>query len=57
MIFMKWLVCILSIWVFIKNMSFAIYEYKVNENVIGSITVIIFNLFCIIFTNLTLLLQ
>lgn len=55
--FMKWLVCILSIWVFIKNMSFAIYEYKVNENVIGSITVIVFNLFCIIFTNLTLFLR
>lgn len=57
MMFMKWLVCILSIWVFIKNMSFAIYEYKVNENVIGSITVIVFNLFCIIFTNLTLFLR
>lgn len=52
--FMKILICILSIWVFLKNMSFAVYEYKENRNVSGSITVIILNIICLIFCNIFL---
>lgn len=51
---MKFLVSILSIWIFIRNISYGIYEYKVNKNVVGSLVVIGFNLFCLIFTNITL---
>ncbi len=51
---MKLIVCILSIWILIKNISYAIYEYKVNNNVGGSLTVAIFNIICTIFVNVVL---
>ena len=51
---MKILVCILSIWIFVKNLSYGIYEYKVNKNVIGSLAVIVFNVVCLIFGNVVL---
>ncbi len=53
---MKILVCILSIWILIKNISYAVYEYKVNNNISGSLTVAIINVFCFIFANVTLFL-
>ena len=51
---MKILVCLLSIWIFIKNLSYGIYEYKDNRNVIGSCAVIVFNVVCLIFGNVVL---
>ena len=51
---MKILVSLLSIWIFIKNLSYGIYEYKMNKNVVGSCAVIIFNLVCLIFGNVVL---
>ena len=48
---MKILVCLLSIWIFVKNVSYGIYEYKVNRNVVGSSAVIVFNVVCLIFGN------
>lgn len=51
---MKILICILSIWIFLKNISFAIYEYKENQNLSGSITVVILNIICIISCNIFL---
>lgn len=53
---MKILVCILSIWIFIKNISYAIYEYKINKNISGSISVIVFNILCLIFSNIVVFL-
>ena len=52
---MKILVCLLSIWIFIKNLSYGIYEYKINKNKIGSTSIIIFNIICFIFANITLI--
>ena len=51
---MKVLVCLLSIWIFIKNLSYGIYEYKVNKNIVGSYAVIVFNVICLIFGNVVL---
>lgn len=51
---MKILVFLLSIWIFIKNLSYGIYEYKVNNNVVGSSAVIVFNVVCLVFANVVL---
>ncbi len=51
---MKILVCVLSIWIFIKNISYAIYEYKENNNISGSVAVAVFNVICVIFANVVL---
>lgn len=37
--FLKILVSLFSILVLIKNISYSMYEYKVNQNVVGAITV------------------
>lgn len=54
---MKILVCILSIWILVKNISYAIYEYRVNNNVSGSLTVAIINVVCFVFANVVLFLM
>jgi len=51
---MKILFCLLSIWIFIKNLSYGIYEYKINKNIIGSYSVIIFNVICLFLINIVL---
>ena len=51
------IVSIISVWVLIKNISYAIYEYKINKNIVGSATVAILNVICFIFINLMLLLS
>ncbi len=53
---MKILVCILSIWILIKNLSYAVYEYKVNNNVSGSLSIAIFNVVCFVFANIAIFL-
>lgn len=54
---MKVIVSIISIWVLLKNISYAIYEYKTNKNVVGAITVAALNIICFIFLNVVLLLN
>lgn len=54
---MEILVCIFSIWVLIKNLSYAVYEYKVNNNTAGSIMVVLLNIICFILINTMLILS
>lgn len=53
---MKVLVCVLSIWIFMKNISYAIYECKENKNVSGGVIIAVFNVICVIFANVVLFL-
>lgn len=45
---MKVIVLLFGIWALIKNFSYGVYEYKVNKNLCGCISVILFSLFCFI---------
>ncbi len=38
---MRIIVCLLSIWVFIKTLSYGIYEIKQNSNTFGGIATIV----------------
>lgn len=51
---MKLLVCIFSIWILLKNISYSIYEYKINNNKSGAISVLLFNIICFVFANIIL---
>ena len=51
---LKVLVCIFSFWVLFKNISYSVYEYKVNHNIIGSLAIVILNIIGIIFINTVL---
>lgn len=54
---MEIIVSIISIWVLIKNISYAIYEYKENKNIIGSATVAVLNVICFVFINVMMILN
>jgi len=48
----KILYLILSIYIFIKTTSYALYEYKTKENKIAGITISFFNIMYIILSNI-----
>ena len=52
---MKFLVCIFSIWAFIRSSSYAIFEYQTNKNTVGAISVMTFNIITFVFINVMLL--
>lgn len=54
---MSILVCLFSIIVLVKSFSFAIYEYKTNKNIAGSIVFSVFTVICFIFINVMLILK
>ena len=45
-------VFILSIWIFIRTLSYGIYEIKKNKNTIGGIITIVLSVFSLIFPSL-----
>lgn len=51
---MSFLICVLTIWVCIKTVSYGIFEIKTNHNKIGGISVIILGLISVILPNLML---
>lgn len=56
MTLMKLIIFIFNILILIKNISYAFYEKKFNNNKFGSISVIFLSFICFIITNITLLL-
>lgn len=48
---MKFIVFLLSIFVLIKNLSYANYEYKINKNISGCICIIFLNIVTFLFIN------
>lgn len=56
MTLMKLIIFIFNILIIIKNISYAVYERKVNNNKFGSISVLFLGLICFVITNITLLL-
>ena len=52
--FLKILVSIFSIFVFIKNVSFSKYENDVNKNLLGSLSIILVSLVSVVFLNVVL---
>ncbi len=49
--FLKLLVCVFSVMVLVKNFSYAIYEYKVNKNFVGSACVSVVSLVSVVLLN------
>lgn len=54
---MEILVCIFSVWVLIRSISYAVFEYKVNKNVVGAVSVALFNVITFVFINIMLYLN
>ena len=54
---MEILVCIFSVWAFVRSITYAIFEYKVNKNVVGAVCVGIFNVITFVFINVMLYLN
>ena len=54
---MEIIVSLISLWVFIKNISYAIYEFNINKNIVGSLVVAILNCISFIFINIMLLIN
>ena len=54
---MRILVCIFSIWAFIRSLTYSIYEYKVNKNISGAMWVVVLNIITFIFINIMLYLN
>ena len=52
--FIKLFVSLFSILVLIKNFSYAMYEYRTNENVVGSVTVALVSFITVAFLNVVL---
>lgn len=46
------IVSILSIWIFVRTLSYGIYEIKQNSNMLGGITTIVIAVSSLIFPNL-----
>lgn len=49
---MKILVALLSIWIFIRTLSYGIYEIKENSNTGGGITIIVLAVLSLILPNI-----
>ena len=49
--FLKLLVCIFSIVVLVKNISYAKYEFKINNNKLGSLSVAVISIFSFFILN------
>lgn len=54
---MFFLVVIISIFIFIKTLSYGIYEIKNNSNTIGGITVIITGLFSVLVPTIAIFIK
>ena len=54
---MEILVCIFSVWALIRSLTYAIYEYKVNQNLSGAICVGVLNIVTFVFVNVMLYLN
>ena len=52
--FLKLIICVFSILVFVKNISYSMYEYQNNKNIIGAISVTLFSLVAVIVLNVVL---
>lgn len=52
--FLKLLVSLFSILVFVKNISYSVYEYRDNENTVGAFCVVFFSLLSITILNIVL---
>ena len=52
--FLKILVSIFSIFVFIKNVSFSKYENDVNKNLLGSLSIMLVSFVSVVFLNVVL---
>ena len=50
--FIKIIFTIISIYIFLYNCSFINYEIRENKNIIGGITVFVFVLLSVIFSNI-----
>ena len=48
---LKFIVCIVTIYILINSISYGIYEFKEQENKAGGITAIVLGLFQCVFTN------
>ena len=54
--FLKILVSLFSILVLTKNISYSIYEYKVNQNIVAAVSVSAISIITIIILNIVLFL-
>ena len=54
--FLKILVSFFSVLVFIKNISFSMYEYDINKNSIGAVCVVVVSFVSLIVLNVVLFL-
>lgn len=54
---LKLLVFIFSIIVFLKNISYSIYEYKTNNNTIGAICIGCFSFITVVFLSIVLFIK
>ena len=52
--FLKLLVCLFSIIVLVKNFSYAMYEYRINENSVGAACVCVFSFVSVVWLNAVL---
>lgn len=52
---MEFIVLLISIWIFIRTLSYAIYEIKQNSNTIGGITTIVVAVLALLLPNIVLL--
>lgn len=52
--FLKVLVSIFSILVFIKNILYSVYEYRTNENIVGALSVAATSFFSVVVLNIVL---
>ena len=52
--FLKVLVSIFSILVFIKNVLYSVYEYRTNENIVGALSVAATSFFSVVVLNIVL---
>ncbi len=52
--FLKLIICIFSILVLVKNISYSMYEYKTNKNITGAISVTLFSFVAVIVLNVVL---
>ena len=52
--FLKLLVSLFSIFILVKNLSYAIYEYKTNTNAVGATCVALVSFTTVVFLNVVL---
>lgn len=52
--FLKLLVSLFSIFILIKNFSYAIYEFNTNKNKIGAVSVVVLSIISISILNIVL---